>query len=151
VNVESLQLNHVCNGACRTHATVLTARAGVLGLSAHHTAVVVGTLAIAPLLFIPSFKKLSWLSAAGCVSTVLVTATVVAAVAIDPSRKGMPVQALARRRLNHAAAVEATGLDKSQQCLCLSWTAGLLQRRCMSVRSRLWSTLRDLIVRCAKA
>ncbi len=150
MNVESLQLNHVCNGACRTHATVLTARAGVLGLSAHHTAVVVGTLAIAPLLFIPSFKKLSWLSAAGCVSTVLVTATVVAAVAIDPSREGMPVQALARRRLNHAAAVEATGLE-SQQCLCLSWTAGLLQRRCMSVRSRLCTTLRDLIVRRAEA
>jgi hypothetical protein len=94
-------------------------RAGVLGLSAHHTAVVVGTLAIAPLLFIPSFKKLSWLSAAGCVSTVLVTATVVAAVAIDPSRKGMPVQALPRRRLNHTAAAEATpGLKPSNAYVC---------------------------------
>ena len=67
--------------------------AGMLGMSVHHTAIVVGTLAIAPLLFIPSFKKLSWLSMAGCVSTVLVTITMVAAVALDPTREKMPVQA----------------------------------------------------------
>ena len=62
-------------------------------MSVHHTAIVVGTLAIAPLLFIPSFKKLSWLSMAGCVSTVLVTITMVAAVALDPTREKMPIQA----------------------------------------------------------
>ena len=65
----------------------------MLGMSVHHTAIVVGTLAIAPLLFIPSFKKLSWLSMAGCVSTVLVTITMVAAVALDPTREKMPIQA----------------------------------------------------------
>ena len=68
---------------------------GVLGMGAHSTAILIGTLAIAPLLFIPSFKKLSWLSMAGCISTVLVTATVVTAVAIDPTREQMPIQARA--------------------------------------------------------
>ena len=43
-------------------------------------------------MFIPSFKKLSWLSLLGCISTVVVTVTVVAAVAMDPMREEMPQQ-----------------------------------------------------------
>ena len=43
-------------------------------------------------MFIPSFKKLSWLSLLGCISTVVVTVTVIAAVAMDPLRKKMPQQ-----------------------------------------------------------
>ena len=43
-------------------------------------------------MFIPSFKKLSWLSLLGCISTVVVTVTVVAAVAMDPMREKMPQQ-----------------------------------------------------------
>lgn len=49
-------------------------------------------MATFPLMFIPSFKRLSWLSLLGCISTVVVTVTVVAAVAMDPLRKDMPQQ-----------------------------------------------------------
>ena len=97
-------------------------------MSVHHTAVVVGTLAIAPLLFIPSFKKLSWLSMAGCVSTVLVTITMVAAVALDPARDRMPVQARAQVpsvRMNNCS---------SSLVLCRVWRAvRLLGRRCRAL------------------
>ncbi|KAK9825697.1 hypothetical protein WJX81_006348 [Elliptochloris bilobata] len=83
---------------------------GVLGMSVHHTAIIVGTLAIAPLLFIPSFKKLSWLSMAGCLSTVLVTITVVAAVALDPKRDKMPTQPPAGHTLVKRGILEAFGI-----------------------------------------
>ena len=83
-------------------------------MDAHSTAILIGTLAIAPLLFIPSFKNLSWLSIAGCISTVLVTATVVAAVAIDPSREKMPVQA-------RAAAVWLSSSFKAMSCPRVAW------------------------------
>ena len=53
---------------------------------------VVGTVATLPLMFIPSFKRLSWLSLLGCISTVVVTVTVIAAVAMDPLREKMPQQ-----------------------------------------------------------
>ena len=56
--------------------------------------VVACTVATAPLMFIPSFKKLSWLSMLGCISTVLVTITVLAAVGMDPFREKQPIQVL---------------------------------------------------------
>ena len=57
-----------------------------------HVAVVGGTVAVLPLLFIPSFKGLSWLSMLGCCSTAFVVITVAAVVAIDPQRTHMPQQ-----------------------------------------------------------
>ena len=71
-----------------THAGV----AEVAGLSPFAFSVVVGTVATLPLMFIPSFKRLSWLSLLGCISTVVVTVTVIAAVAMDPLREKMPQQ-----------------------------------------------------------
>jgi len=68
--------------------------ADIAGLSPFAFSVVVGTVATFPLMFIPSFKKLSWLSLLGCISTVVVTVTVVAAVAMDPLRDKMPQQVL---------------------------------------------------------
>ncbi|CAL8462945.1 g2479 [Coccomyxa elongata] len=73
-------------------AAVLPKGGLVMGLSPFHFSVVVCTLATAPLMFIPSFKKLSWLSMLGCISTVLVTITVLAAVAMDPFRQHQPIQ-----------------------------------------------------------
>ncbi|CAK0784981.1 hypothetical protein CVIRNUC_008186 [Coccomyxa viridis] len=64
----------------------------VAGLSPFVFSVVVGTVATLPLMFIPSFKRLSWLSLLGCISTVVVTVTVIAAVAMDPLREKMPQQ-----------------------------------------------------------
>ena len=66
--------------------------AEVAGLSPFAFSVVVGTVATLPLMFIPSFKRLSWLSLLGCISTVVVTVTVIAAVAMDPLREKMPQQ-----------------------------------------------------------
>ena len=67
--------------------------AGVLGMDAFHVAVLASTIALLPLLFIPSFKGLSWLSLVGCCSTVLVVITVAAVVALDPLRAHLPHQA----------------------------------------------------------
>jgi hypothetical protein len=53
-------------------------------------------------MFIPSFKKLSWLSMLGCISTVLVTITVLAAVAMDPFREHLPLQVVYSLRPLHA-------------------------------------------------
>lgn len=64
----------------------------ILGLSPFHFAALVSTVATAPLMFILSFKKLSWLSLLGCMSTVLVTVTVLLAVGLDPLRTHMPKQ-----------------------------------------------------------
>ena len=44
------------------------------------------------MIFIPSFKKLSWLNLVGCLSTVLVTLTMILSVGIDAERTKMPVQ-----------------------------------------------------------
>lgn len=66
--------------------------ADILGLTPLHFAAVATSLALVPLLFIPSFTRLSWLSLLGCISTVLVTLTVLAAVGLDPTRERMPIQ-----------------------------------------------------------
>ena len=66
--------------------------ADIAGLSPFAFSIILGTVAVFPLMFIPSFKKLSWLSLLGCISTVVVTVTVVAAVAMDPVREKMPQQ-----------------------------------------------------------
>lgn len=57
-----------------------------------HIAVLAMTIAVLPLLFIPSFKGLSWLSLIGCCSTVVVVVTVALVVAFDPLRTHMPQQ-----------------------------------------------------------
>lgn len=49
-------------------------------------------LAIAPLLFIPSLRRLSTLSGLGFVSTLLVTLVVCAVVVVDPHRADIPHQ-----------------------------------------------------------
>ncbi len=71
----------------------MCSRADVLGLSPFYVAVVAASVATLPLMFIPSFKRLSWLSLMGCISTLLVTLTVLAAAGLDPHRTHMPVQA----------------------------------------------------------
>ncbi|KAK9806857.1 hypothetical protein WJX72_005136 [[Myrmecia] bisecta] len=65
---------------------------GVLGLTPLAFAALLAGAATIPLLLIPSFHKLSWLSMAGCISSVLVTLTVMAAVGFDPDRSRMPDQ-----------------------------------------------------------
>ena len=44
------------------------------------------------MLFIQSFKRLSWLNMIGFISTMVVTATMIVLVALDPFRKHMPTQ-----------------------------------------------------------
>ena len=66
--------------------------ADIAGLSPFAFSVIVGIVATFPLMFIPSFKKLSWLSLLGCISTVVVTVAVVAVVVMDPIREKMPQQ-----------------------------------------------------------
>ena len=85
--------------------------ADIAGLSPFAFSVIAGIVATFPLMFIPSFKKLSWLSLLGCISTVVVTVTVIAAVAMDPMREKMPQQVHTSpkapvhcRVLHHAAA-----------------------------------------------
>ena len=62
------------------------------GISSLHAAVGGTSLLILPMLFIQSFQRLSWLSMVGFVSTMVVTATALALVAVDPLRKHMPIQ-----------------------------------------------------------
>ena len=69
--------------------------AGLLGYDDFYAAVLISTVAVLPLLFIPSFKGLSWLSLIGCCSTAVVVITVAAVVAYDPQRTRMPQQARA--------------------------------------------------------
>ena len=67
-------------------------RAGVFGYSPLSEAIFLSVLAIAPLLFIPSLKRLSVLSSMGFLSTVLVTLAVGAAAVVDPHRRAIPQQ-----------------------------------------------------------
>ena len=55
-------------------------------------AVAVSMLCMVPMIFIPSFKRLSWLNLVGCISTVLVTVVMVLVVSIDAERTRMPLQ-----------------------------------------------------------
>ena len=66
--------------------------AGVAGISSFHAAVGGTSVFILPMLFIQSFKRLSWLSMVGFVSTMVVTGTMLVLVAVDPLRKHMPSQ-----------------------------------------------------------
>lgn len=66
--------------------------AGVAGMSSFHAAVGGTSLLILPMLFIQSFKRLSWLSMVGFISTMVVTATMLVLVALDPLRTHMPSQ-----------------------------------------------------------
>lgn len=66
--------------------------AGVAGMSSFHAAVGGTSLLILPMLFIQSFKRLSWLSMVGAVSTMVVAATMLCMVALDPLREHMPSQ-----------------------------------------------------------
>lgn len=61
-------------------------------MSPFHFAVAVSMVCMIPMIFIPSFKRLSWLNLVGCISTVLVTVTMVLVVSIDAERKRMPLQ-----------------------------------------------------------
>lgn len=66
--------------------------ADIGGISPFRFAVFVSFLALLPVLFVPSFRKLSWLNLIGCLSTVLVTLTMAFSVAYDPDRTKMPLQ-----------------------------------------------------------
>lgn len=61
-------------------------------MSPFHFAVAVSMVCMVPMIFMPSFKRLSWLNLVGCVSTVLVTVTMVFVLSIDADRSRMPVQ-----------------------------------------------------------
>lgn len=65
---------------------------GIRGLSSFHIAVSGTSILIFPMLFIQSFKRLSWLNMIGFISTMVVTATMIVLVALDPFRKHMPTQ-----------------------------------------------------------
>ena len=101
-----------------TNADMHAGAAEVAGLSPFAFSVIVGTVATLPLMFIPSFKKLSWLSLLGCISTVVVTVTVMAAVAMDPLREQMPQQ-VCLLDLWHCAPVPLTDLVVTLLCQCL--------------------------------
>ncbi len=66
--------------------------AGIRGVSSFHIAVFGTSILILPMLFIQSFKRLSWLNMIGFISTMVVTATMIALVAVDPLRGHMPTQ-----------------------------------------------------------
>ena len=57
-----------------------------------HLSAAVATVAVAPLLFIPSLRQLSHLSWLGFVSTLVVMFSVCAAAAADPHRTAAPLQ-----------------------------------------------------------
>lgn len=65
---------------------------GIRGISSFHIAVSGTSILIFPTLFIQSFKRLSWLNMIGFISTMVVTATMIVLVAVDPFRHHMPTQ-----------------------------------------------------------
>lgn len=71
-------------------------RAGVLNHSPFNFAVSVSLILMLPMLFLPSFKKLSALNLLGCISTLLVSATILYLVLADIDRTRMPIQVLLR-------------------------------------------------------
>ena len=68
------------------------AAAGLFGLGPLHMSVLLTTITITPLLFIPTMRRLAVLSSMGFLSTVLVTLSVAAAAVVDPHRKAIPQQ-----------------------------------------------------------
>ena len=58
-------------------------RAGLFGYSASQAAITISLLAVAPQLVAPSLRSVAWLSVLGCLSTVLVALTLLAAVALE--------------------------------------------------------------------
>ena len=64
----------------------------MFGFSPLSEAVFLSVLAIGPLLFILSMRRLSVLSSMGFLSTVLVTLAVGAAAVVDPHRRAIPQQ-----------------------------------------------------------
>ncbi len=66
--------------------------AGIRGISSFHVGVGSTSILILPMLFIQSFKRLSWLNMIGFISTMVVTATIIVLVAVDPFRHHMPIQ-----------------------------------------------------------
>ncbi|KAK9786278.1 hypothetical protein WJX73_008874 [Symbiochloris irregularis] len=84
--------------------------AGVFGMSAFHATVVISLVAVLPLLLIPSFQGLSWLSLLGCCSTLVVVLTVAGVVAIDPLRRKMPHQPPEPHDVLRLGIVQASGI-----------------------------------------
>lgn len=88
----------LCSAACSGQSaqpvslSKCNACAGIRGLSSFHIAVSGTSILIFPMLFIQSFKRLSWLNMIGFISTMVVTATMIVLVALDPFRKHMPTQ-----------------------------------------------------------
>ncbi len=110
---------------------------GLFGLGLLHTGVLLTTITITPLLFIPTMRRLAMLSSMGFVSTVLVTLAVAAATVVDPHRKAIPQQvrcflvsdSLRSAGLRHLASIIPR--------LChLSLSPQKCQLACMGLRSR---------------
>ena len=85
------------------NAMVVNSWTGALGLSSFHSSVAVATVAVLPLLFIPSLRHLSHLSWLGFVSTIVVMLAVVSAAAVDPHRQAPPLQACPDTCMHNAA------------------------------------------------
>eukprot|EP00873_Tetraselmis_striata_P008942 jgi/Tetstr1/429206/TSEL_019158.t1 len=63
---------------------------GLLGLSVHNSTVLLGVVAIMPLLLTGNLKTLSYLSFVGILCTVVVTVVVSSLVVVDPGRNAFP-------------------------------------------------------------
>ena len=77
------------------------------------------SLLIFPTLLIHTFKRLSWLNMIGFISTLVVTATMVALLALDPLRHAIPTQVylLLCAPVQAIRPVTLLGLRSMRQCL----------------------------------
>ncbi|KAK9821002.1 hypothetical protein WJX74_000120 [Apatococcus lobatus] len=83
---------------------------GVFGYSATQAAITISLVAMAPQLIAPSLRSLAWLSALGCLTTVLVALTLLVTVGLDPLRSKMPIQPPAGHDLWALGALPAFGI-----------------------------------------
>lgn len=76
------------------HSWKLCLHADILHQSSFHFAIWVSMIAMVPMLFLPSFKKLSCFNLLGCISTLLVSCTILGVMLSDISRTKMPIQVI---------------------------------------------------------
>mmetsp|Transcript_13585 Transcript_13585/g.41061 ORF Transcript_13585/g.41061 Transcript_13585/m.41061 type:complete len:381 (+) Transcript_13585:378-1520(+) len=72
---------------------------GIFGLSPLQSSAVVATVALVPMLFVPSLRHLSHFSSLGVVSTIIVMTAVAASAVVDPHRKAAPLQPVPGREV----------------------------------------------------
>lgn len=83
---------------------------GGLGLSPVQLSAAIATIALAPLLFVPSLRHLSHFSSLGVVSSFVVMAAVVAATVIDPHRTAAPLQTVPGHKAFHKDVLQGFGI-----------------------------------------